>query len=157
MRSERGTLPLALALLAGALGACVPRVDTAADERAIRDLDKQWVQAVASKDTMTIGNFYAEDGQALYPNQPRVTGRAAVRSLWSKMLKAPNLTMTFEPTLVTVSSAGDIAYETGTYKLGYDGPKGRVEDAGKYVVTWKKVNGAWKVQHDTFNSDKPGM
>src|SRR5881409_3510813 len=50
----------------------------------------------------------------------------------------------------TTASSADIAYETGSYHLGYDvAPKGkrvkgkavksrRVEDTGKYVVAWKK-------------------
>jgi ketosteroid isomerase-like protein len=46
--------------------------------------------------------------------------------------------------------------ETGGYRLAMDGPKGqRIEDGGKYVVVWKKVNDQWKVQYDIFNSDKP--
>jgi len=30
-----------------------------------------------------------------------------------------------------------------------------VEQPGKFVVTWRKVGGNWKVQYDIFNSDKP--
>ena len=137
-------------------GACARQADTAAEERVIRDLDKKWVQAVAAKDTMTIGSIYAEDGEFLPQGAPRVTGRAAIRSAWAQLFKAPNLALTFEPTRVVVSSAGDLVYETGTYRLAMDGPKGqRIEDAGKYVVAWKKVNGEWKVQYDIYNNDKP--
>ncbi len=106
---------------------------------------------------MTVGNIYAVDGEFLPTNEPIVKGRAAIRSRWAGLFKAPNLSLTFEPTAVTVAGAGDIAYESGTYRLGYDGPKGRIEDVGKFVVTWKKVNGEWKVTHDIFNSDKPAM
>lgn len=144
----------AVALFA-AFGACTPQVDSAAEEKAIRDLDKKWVEAVAARDTMAIGNIYAEDGDFLPQGAPRVSGRAAIRSAWAQFIKAPSLSLTFEPTQVLVSRAGDMAYETGTYKLGMDGPKGkRIEDAGKFVVAWNKVNGEWKVQYDIFNSDK---
>src|SRR2546422_483565 len=93
----------------------------------------------------------------------------AVRQAWVGLLKAPNLVLTFEPTKITIASSADIAYETGSYHLGYDLPKAkrvkgraapksrRLEDTGKYVVAWKKVNGGWKVQYDIFNSDKQGM
>jgi hypothetical protein len=30
-----------------------------------------------------------------------------------------------------------------------------VKDEGKYVVAWKKVDGAWKVAADIFNSNVP--
>jgi uncharacterized protein (TIGR02246 family) len=149
---------LALAALAAALGGCARQADTAAEERVIRELDRKWVQAVAAKDTMAIGNFYAEDGEFLPHGGPRVTGRAAVRSAWAQFLKAPNLSLTFEPAKVVVSSAGDLAYETGTYTLSMDGPKGqRVEDTGKFVVAWKRVGNEWKAALDIFNSDRNSM
>jgi uncharacterized protein (TIGR02246 family) len=145
---------LTVALVA-ACGACAQPVDTATEEKVIRDLDKKWVAAVAATDTMSVGNMYAEDGEFLPQGAPRVSGRAAVRSAWNQLFKAPGLSLTFEPTNVVVSRAGDIAYETGSYKLGMNGPKGqRIEDVGKFVVAWKKVNGEWKVQYDIFNSDK---
>src|SRR2546425_8374368 len=40
--------------------------------------------------------------------------------------------LTTEPTMILVSSAGDVAHMTGSYRFGMDGPKGqRVEDVGK--------------------------
>ena len=141
---------------AATLGGCARRADVAADERIIREQEKMWVQAVAAKDTTAIGNVYAEDGEFLPPGAPRVSGRAAVRSAWVGILKAPNLSLTFESSKVVVSSAGDLAVATGPYKLGLDGPKGqRIEDAGKFVEAWTRVNGEWKVLGNIFNSDKP--
>jgi len=44
---------------------------------------------------------------------------------------------------------------TVPYKLSLDGPKGqRIEDAGKFVEAWTRVNGEWKVLGNIFNSDK---
>jgi uncharacterized protein (TIGR02246 family) len=154
----RSKTPLLAVAVASALGACAPQVDTAAEEKGIRELDKKWVQAVAAKDTTAIGNVYAEDGDFLPQGAPRVSGRSAIRSAWAQLVRAPNVSLTFESTKVVVSSAGDIAYETGTYKLGMDGPKAkRIEDSGKFVVAWKKVNGEWKVAYDIYNSDRPTM
>lgn len=153
MRPPRMLLTLTLA---ASLGGCARQADVAAEERSIRDIGKRWLQAVAARDTMTIGNFYAEDGEFLAPGVPRVTGRAAARSAWGQLVQAPNLSFSFEPSKIFVASAGDLAYETGSYQLGMDAPRGRrIEDVGKYVVAWKKVNGEWKVQYDIFNSDKP--
>jgi len=167
VRAIDGLLQVTLLAVAAAVNACVQRADVATEERVIRDLDKKWVQAVAAKDTTAIANTYAEDANFLAPGAPRASGRAAVRQAWVGLVKAPNLVLTFEPTKITIASSADIAYETGSYHLGYDvAPKGkrvkgkavksrRVEDTGKYVVAWKKVNGEWKVQYDIFNSDKP--
>jgi len=155
MRSPIAFLTVALV---AALAACTRQADTAAEEKVIRDLSKKAAEAVAAKDTMAIGNAYAEDADFLAPNAPRTSGRAAIRAAWGQLFKLPNLTLTWEPTHLTVSSAGDLASETGAYKFGFDGPKGkRIEDVGKYVTTWKKDGGEWKMQYDIFNSDKAAM
>ncbi len=146
---------LVVALLVAA--SCArPAVDPAAEERTIRELDRRWVHTAIDRDTVKIAAFYAEDGEFLAPNAPRVRGRAAIRAAWAQLLRLPNVAIIFAPAKVWVSSAGDLAYETGPYRLTYDGPKGkRVEQPGKFVVTWRKVGGNWKVQYDIFNSDKP--
>jgi hypothetical protein len=42
------------------------------------------------------------------------------------------LALTFTPSRVTVSASGDLAYDAGTYKLGYDLPNGKhYDDVGK--------------------------
>src|SRR2546425_3313695 len=166
VRAIHGLLQVTLLAVAAAVNACVERADVATEERVIRDLDKKWVQAVAAKDTTAIANTYAEDANFLAPGAPRASGRVAVRQAWVGLLKAPNVVLTFEPSKITIASSADIAYETGSYRLGYDLPQAkrvkgegakarRVEGTGKYVVAWKKVNGGWKVQYDIFNSDKP--
>src|SRR2546422_7422901 len=157
MRPMHDLLRLGLIALAAVASGCVQRADVATEERVIRDLDKKWVQAVAAKDTTAIANTYAEDANFLAPGAPRASGRAAVRQAWVGLLKAPNLVLTFEPTKITIASSADIAYETGSYHLGYDLPKAkrvkgraapksrRLEDTGKYVVAWEEGNGAGKV------------
>src|SRR6267143_1401178 len=104
-------------VLAVTLGGCAPKADVAAEERAIRELDKKWVQAVAAKDTIAIGNIYAEEADFLPQGAPRVSGRAAIRSAWAQLLKAPNVSLTTEPTGILVSSAGDVAHMTGSYRF----------------------------------------
>src|SRR5947208_13554013 len=131
---------------AASLGGCARQPDIAAEERTIRELEKQWVQAVAAKDTTAIGNVYAEDGEFLAPGAPRVSGRAAVRSAWAALLKAPKLSLTFESSKVVVSRAGDLAVATGPYQLGMDGPKGqRIQDAGNVVEAWTRATAGWQV------------
>src|SRR2546422_6174401 len=168
MHPTKKLFPVGLIALAAVAGGCVQRADVATEERVIRDLDKKWVHAIGAKDTAAIANVYAVDAEFLAPGAPRASGRVAVRQAWVGLLKAPNVVLTFEPSKITIASSADIAYETGSYRLGYDLPKAkrgkgevakapRGEDTGQYVVAWKKVNGEWKVQYDIFNSDKGAM
>jgi ketosteroid isomerase-like protein len=53
---------------------------------------------------------------------------------------------------VTMSeTSGDIGHATGTYEI--TGADGSHKDHGKWMNVSKKVNGAWKIQCDIFNSD----
>lgn len=153
MRWTELSLPVVAAIT---VAGCARPLDTVAEERAIREIDRRFVHAIVARDTMAIGDFYADEAEFLAPNAPRVSGRAAIRTAWARFLRLPNVSLYFSPTKVWVSSGGDLAYETGPYRLAYDGPKGkRLEDTGKFVVTWRKVAGVWKAQYDIFNSDKP--
>ena len=65
MRSTAASLTH-LATLALVLGcASAPRVNMATEEQAIRDLDAQWVRAIAAKDIDAITSYYAPDAHLM--------------------------------------------------------------------------------------------
>ena len=137
----------------GDTGAAVATVDLAAEEQAIRDLDAQWMRAVQARDTAAIAQLYATDGLYMAPDYQALGGRAGAQKGWGMMFATPGSALTFGPTRVVVAQAGDMAYDIGTYTFTRDGRNGPVEDKGKYLVVWKKQDGAWKVAADMFNSD----
>ena len=146
-------------LLVAAASACATAgmgstVDRQADERAIRELDRQWVAAVTARDLDRTAGFYAPTGLFMMPNAPQVSG-TGVRAAWSQIFSLPNVALSFAPTSIRVSPDGMMAYDVGTYSFAFDGPQGRVQDRGKYLVVWEKINGQWKVAADMFNSDIP--
>jgi len=154
MRVLRWVSLVAAALTVGC-GTPVPSVDKVAEEKAIRDLDIQWEAAAAKKDVDAVVAFYAPDGTAVWPDAPASQGTAAVRTAWVELFKTPGLVLRFTPERIDVSDAGDMATDFGKVEIAFDGPQGRVEDVAKYLVVWRKVNGAWKVLYDSFNSNKP--
>jgi uncharacterized protein (TIGR02246 family) len=127
----------------------------AAEEHKIRMLDEQWLAAIAKRDAAATATFYAEDGAILPPDAPIAKGREAIANVWQGFFKLNGFHLTFAPTRLNVSSAADLAYEIGTYSVAFSGDNGPVKDEGKYVVAWKKVDGAWKVAADIFNSNGP--
>ena len=129
------------------------RSDTAADELTIRELDQKWLAAAQARDATASAGFYATDGALLPADGPIAQGTQAIIAAWQGIFGMKNAKLTFAPTQVTVASAGDMAYEIGTYEFSFDGDKGPVKDVGKYVVVWKKIGGDWKVTADIFNSD----
>jgi uncharacterized protein (TIGR02246 family) len=147
-----------VALFVGALmvvsqAASAQSVDLAAEEAAIRALDTDWVNAVAAKDAAGTAAFYAADGAIMPAGSPAAEGHDAVAAVWQSLFDLPGFALTFEPTLIEVGAAGDMAYDIGTYALDFEGDQGPVHDDGKYVVVWKKEDGVWKVAADIFNSN----
>ena len=123
----------------------------AGDERAIRDLDKQWTAALAAKDLDKTVSFYADDAVALPFNAPLMNGKEQIRGMWQHLYSDASIqSLSFAPTKIVVARSGDMAYDYGT-----------VEErtstdtiAGKYVVVWRKDRGKWTAVVDSFSTDK---
>jgi uncharacterized protein (TIGR02246 family) len=138
----------ALSLL---LAACGGGDTTKADEDAIRETNKKWMELIVAKDAKAVSELYAEDGEMLPPNAPKAKGREALQKGWEEMFKIPDVNLTFETERFVFAKSGDLAVEVGTYKFAGAG----MTDTGKAVVTWTKKDGKWQVLTDMFSSDAP--
>ena len=129
--------------------------DRSADEAAIRKLDGAWSHAAETKDLEGTVAPYAADGSVLPFNAPIATGDIAIRQVWSSLMTKPGFHLTFAPTKIVIAESGDVAWEVGTFELKLNDAQGNpMTMLGKYVVTWKKLGGTWKVAADIFNTDK---
>jgi uncharacterized protein (TIGR02246 family) len=130
--------------------------DHSTEDEAIRKLDVEWGDSVSRKDFDAVVGFYAPDGSVVWPGLPAAYGTADIRASWSKMFEEyQGLGLKFTPERIDFSHDYDIAIDFGKVDFGYDTPKGRVEQIAKYVVVWKKVDGAWKVLYDCYNGNTP--
>ena len=129
--------------------------DTAADEQQIRDLEQQWLEAVEERNLDAIVDLFASEGRIMPPNGEPAIGPDSVRDAWAGILELPELDFSFAPTDITVADSGDLAYVIGTYQLMFGGEDERVQDSGKYVDVWEKVDGEWKVMVEMYNSSLP--
>jgi uncharacterized protein (TIGR02246 family) len=118
----------------------------AADEAAIRKLDADWLTAVAAKDAHQSVSFYADSVSVLVPGAHMVVGKDAAEKSFTAMMATPGFALTFTPTKIEVSRAGDFAYELGRYEFTMPDKKGKLQtDKANYVVVWaKQPDGAWK-------------
>jgi uncharacterized protein (TIGR02246 family) len=144
-----------LAAAVAAACATTPRVDVASEESAIRALNRQMEQAVASKNVDAVARLYAADAVFMPPNAPPVRGQAAIREYWAEAIKLPNASLTLAPMDIDVATSGDLATDVGTYTFSFTGEQGPVNDRGKYIVEFGKVGTEWKITNDIFNSDLP--
>jgi uncharacterized protein (TIGR02246 family) len=127
-----------------------PPDQRAADESTIRGLDADWVKAVAAKDATLATSFYADGASLFAPGVPLATGKDAIQKTWTALMATPGFALTFEPTKIEVSRAGDLAYDLGEYRLTTNDKQGKPQIVtGKYVVVWsKQPGGAWKALVD---------
>jgi ketosteroid isomerase-like protein len=128
-----------------------------ADEAAIRAADADWVKAAQTRQVEKWIAFYSDDATVLPPNDKAATSKNDIRKAVGDLLGLPDLSITWSPTKVEVSRAGDIAYLYGAYEVSWKDPDGKqAVDRGKNVEIWKKqADGSWKCAVDTWNSDLP--
>ena len=109
------------------------------------------------RDAEALARLYADDALVLYPNQPAVSGRAAILGYFTAFFR--EFTQSdFELTSEEIEVAGSWAFDRGTYRWkGVPRAGGDpVEDHGKYlVILQRQTDGSWKVFRDMDNSDKP--
>ena len=116
-------------------------------------LNAQWVAAFKAKDFAAIEALMAPDSLLLVPGSPPVQGAKGVVGVWKSWGALPNVAINFGGTLVEVAASGDLAYDYGTYTFAFDGQNGPFSENGKYIVVWKKIDGAWKIAADIFNNN----
>ncbi len=142
------------AALAVAAAGCAPQADPAAEVAAIRAARERIDRIVAARDTTTPGTFFAEHARLYPPTLPPVDGAAAIRSALAAWLVQANASLTFSIDTIIVARAGDMALETGTYRYGFDGPRGRIEDAGYTLALWQKIAGQWQISRYVIKRDE---
>ena len=124
-------------------------------EGAIRASNTRFANAVRNGDVPGVIRMYADAAVVMPPNSPPVTGIDEIRRFWTGFLATGRI----EATLTTddVYQSGDLAAERGRYELVISPVNGMtpVRDAGKYLVSWRKVNGQWRITNDIFNSNLP--
>jgi len=133
-----------------------PTVNRAEEERSLRQTDVAWSDAAGKKDVDATAAFMTDDGTQLPPNAPLAKGKDAVKKEWADLLGLKDIALKWEPVNVQVADSGELGYTNGTYTLAFTDPKGaKVNDKGKYLEVWKKVDGKWKCYLDMYSSDIP--
>ncbi|TFH27858.1 MAG: nuclear transport factor 2 family protein [Bacteroidia bacterium] len=116
----------------------------------IEDANKAFMEVRKSGDALAMSMLYTIDARILPSNGTVIIGREAIQEYWSDGMDQESSELKLET--LSAISIEDMAIEEGTYKV-YVGEQ--VVDEGKYMVTWKKEGGQWKLHQDIWNSDLP--
>lgn len=117
----------------------------------ITEANKGFMEAFNSGDANALAKNYTSNAK-LYPsNSDVIEGQEAIEGFWNAVMNMGIKKALLET--VTAESFGNIAIEEGRYKLYVEGDQ--IVDQGKYIVTWKKEDGQWKLQRDIWNTSNP--
>jgi ketosteroid isomerase-like protein len=134
-----------------ALGAAMTAAAQDPAAAAIDAANKKFAAAFTKGDAAGVAATYSPDANAFPPNAAILKGRAAIQKMWQDVIDSGIASISLGST--EVESAGNIAYESGTYEMKMK--DGKVADRGKYCVVWKKVNGQWMLHRDIWSTDLP--
>ena len=116
------------------------RADIATVNRAFED-------AARKRDMEALGRLYTPDAIVMPPDAPFVKGRDGIKQFWGAAIQQLALKEVRLDT-IDLEIAGDTAVEVGEALLTLESGAATV----KYVVTWKKVDGQWRLHRDIWNA-----
>lgn len=128
--------------------------DLALEKQRVRQASDGVNAAEAARDIDKALSYYADDLIAHAAGAPPIVGKAAMRAFYQMALNTEGV-ISNHSTAILVAASGEMAWEHGVNTTTIKGPNGPVQDVGKYLAVWRKVNGAWKMAAVAATSDAP--
>ncbi len=122
--------------------------DIQAEKNIIQNLEDQWSEGFATNDADKILNLYSADAVAMSSEKPTLTGIQEIRKHIESMLSDTALifnTYKYAIDVMEISASGDLAYVRGHDEITMKTKDGTVQDKGRYIDIWKKIDGKWKI------------
>ena len=139
-------------LVTALLASCAPAPQGSHASPEIAAGSASWLEALNAGDIEGIVATYTADARLLPPNAEITVGPDSIRAVFGGMIDA-GLGGSFET--VEIRAAGDIGYHVGRFTL--ETADGTTVDQGKFIETWRLVDGDWKISNDQYSSDLPAM
>ncbi len=123
-------------------------------EAEVRARSEAVVAAESAKDFEAAIAFFTPDAVIQMANAPQIQGLDALLELYETVL-GPTLEFEGTATKIVPAASGDLAYEHGVNRFVFDTPDGPLEDMGKYLAVWKKIDGEWFVAAIAVSGNAP--
>jgi uncharacterized protein (TIGR02246 family) len=119
----------------------------------IEEANKGFMEAFNNGDANALAMKYTSNAK-LYPsNSDVIEGHEAIEEFWNGAMNMGLKKILLET--VTAESFGNIAIEEGRSTVYVEDDQ--IVDRGKYIVTWKKEDGQWKLHKDIWNTNNPAI
>src|SRR5213082_774668 len=124
MRSR--LLDLSVLILPLVLGGCSQRgFDPATEQTKLLARDAEWADlATAGKDVEKVVSYWSDDAVLIFPGQPVLEGKAAIRAYVAASFNTPGFKIHWVSQKPVFSPDGKFAFMRGTDELTLPGPNG---------------------------------
>jgi ketosteroid isomerase-like protein len=152
---------LVAALLAGVLAAFSTErsgaqpASAGADEAAIAEFNRRYLQAINDGDIDTLASLTTDGHMMISSGGAPLVGKKALVDAMTRAFQATDFDESWTPEETVVS--GDLAYQRGTFVVVAKPKAGGAESriAGNFLRIYRKIDGAWFMVRDSFNSQQP--
>src|SRR6266480_3919583 len=120
--------------------------------------DAEWADlASAGKDVDKIVSYWSDDAILIFPGQPVLEGKPAIRAYVEASLKTPGFKIHWASEKPVFSSDGKFAYMRGTDELTLPGPNGTPMTLHlRGISLWRfDPDGQWRCVVDISNEEPP--
>ncbi|MBN8823754.1 MULTISPECIES: DUF4440 domain-containing protein [unclassified Spirosoma] len=126
--------------------------DMAAIKTEIQAIETEWANATTAKDIDKVMALYADDAIEMADDEPMSVGKAAIRQVLLKSMKARKAGTTVSYETMDVYGDGNIVTEVG--KTTVKDAAGKVVSTGKYMGIFEKRDGKFICIRDINNEDQ---
>ena len=128
---------------------------TAADEAAIAEFNRLYLKAINDGDIETLARLTTEGHMMIASGGPPLVGKKALVDAMTRAFTTTDIDETWAPEETVIS--GDLAYQRGTFVVVAKPKAGGAETrvAGNFLRIYRKIDGAWFMVRDSFNSQQP--
>ncbi len=132
--------------------------DPVAEQAKLLRRDAEWADlASAGKDVEKVISYWSDDALLIFPGQPVLEGKAAIRDYVSASFKTPGFKIHWVSEKPAFSPDGKVAYMRGTDEITVPGPNGTpVTLHLRGISVWRiDPDGQWRCVVDISNEEPP--
>ena len=132
--------------------------DPATEQAKLLRRDAEWADfASAGKDVEKIVSYWSDDAVLIFPGQPVLEGKTAIRAYVTESLKTPGFKIHWVSEKPVFSPDGKLAYMRGKDELTVPGPSGApVTVHLRGISIWRlDADGQWRCVVDISNGQPP--
>ncbi len=132
--------------------------DPATEQAKLLRRDAEWADfASAGKDVEKIVSYWSDDAVLIFPGQPVLEGKTAIRAYVTESLKTPGFKIHWVSEKPVFSPDGKLAYMRGKDELTTPGPSGApVTVHLRGITIWRlDADGQWRCVVDISNEQLP--